>query len=44
MQQSLEEESVQDIMDISLQNAGSISYKNWSLASHRTFWQTSFKS
>ena len=44
MQQSLEKESVQDILEISMQNFMLISSKSWPLTSHRTFWQTSLKS
>ena len=44
MQQRLEKESVQDILDISMQNVMLISSKSWPLTSHRTFQQTSLKS
>ena len=44
MQQSLEKKSVQDILDISMQNVVLISSKSWPLTNHRTFWQTSLMS
>ena len=44
MQQRLGKESVQDILDISMQNVMLISSKSWPLTSHRTFRQTSLKS